>query len=226
MKFFNFRKNNEMENVLIAGANGGTGRELIDILHVKDNFRPVAMVRKEEQIEHFEKLGIKTVLADLEDDLDKALEDIDRVIFVAGSGSSTGKEKTLSVDRDGAEELIDAAKKKGVKKFVMLSAMGADDPDENSEMYIYMRSKHEADEHLKFSGLDYTIIRAGALTDKPASGNIKVAKKLEEQGEIPRHDVAQVLTYCLEDEMLKNKIVEVIEGDKAIRPELQGLSKQ
>lgn len=215
-----------MENVLIAGANGGTGREIVNILHVKDDFRPIAMVRKEEQVEHFRNLGVETVLANLEGDLDGALKDIDRVIFVAGSGSSTGKEKTLSVDRDGAEELIDAAKKKGVKKFVMLSAMGADNPDENSDMYVYMRAKHEADEHLKNSGLNYTIVRAGALTDKPASGNIKVAEKLNDQGEIPRHDVAQVLTYSLQDEMLKNKTVEVIEGDKAIRPELQGLSKQ
>lgn len=214
-----------MENVLIVGANGGTGREIVDILHVKDDFRPIAMVRKEEQVKYFKDKGVETVIANLEKDLEPALTNIDRVIFAAGSGSKTGEDKTLSVDRDGAISLIDAAKKKGLKKFVMLSAMGADEPSDKSDLFIYLKAKHEADEHLKNSGLDYAIVRPGALTDKPATGNIKIAQKLEERGEITRHDVAQVLTYSLRDDIVKNETFEILEGDVAIRPALQDFKK-
>ncbi|HET8886692.1 MAG TPA: SDR family oxidoreductase [Salinimicrobium sp.] len=217
----------EMENVLIVGANGKTGREIVDILHVKDHFRPIAMVRNEEQAKYFIDLGVETVLADLEEvDMEPALKNIDRIIFAAGSGSETGKEKTLSVDRDGAIQLMDAAVKREIKKFVMLSSMGTENPSDESDLYVYLRAKHEADEHLKASGLNYTIVRPGKLSDKAATGNIRISKKqLDTMGEISRHDVAQVLTYSLHDHLLPNKTVEIIEGPKAIRPALEALSE-
>ena len=106
----------KMENVLVAGANGTTGKKIVNLLKSSQYFEPIAMVRKEEQQEQFKKDNIKTVLGDLEKDLSHTVENIDKVVFAAGSG---GK-KVVEVDQEGAKSLIDASKQANVKKFVML----------------------------------------------------------------------------------------------------------
>jgi uncharacterized protein YbjT (DUF2867 family) len=209
--------NNEKKNVLVAGANGTTGRIIIDLLKKSDTYRPVAMVRKQEQKEHFEKGLVSTVLADLEKDLSHAVKNVDKVIFAAGSG---GK-KVIEVDQEGAKSLIDAAKGAGLKKFVMLSSMGADNPSMSDELEDYLRAKQNADNHLQASGLNYSIVRPGSLTDKEGTGTIKLQDKLESQGSISRADVARTLVEVLEDNVEQNQIFEIIAGEtpveKAVR---------
>lgn len=80
------------KNVLVAGANGTTGRIIIDLLKKSDKYQPIAMVRKQEQKEHFEKENVTAVLADLEEDLSNAFKNVDKVIFAAGSGGKMLKE--------------------------------------------------------------------------------------------------------------------------------------
>ena len=158
--------NNEKKNVLVAGANGTTGRIIIDILQKSDAYKPIAMVRKQEQKERFESEHVATVLADLEDDLSQALTQVDKVIFAAGSG---GK-KVIEVDQNGAIRLIDAAKKAGISKFVMLGSMGSDDPSQGGDLEDYLKAKQIADKHLRASGLDYVIVRPGALKNETGKG--------------------------------------------------------
>ncbi len=215
-----------MEKILIAGATGDTGKRIIEILNNSQTFDPVAMVRKKEQQEMFEDMDIKTVLANLEEDVDHAVKGMDKVIFCAGSGGDTGEEKTIAVDQNGAIRLIDASKKAGIKKFVMLSSMGADDPSQNEKMKTYLEAKKKADEHLRASGIPYTIVRPGALTDDMGLAKVKVAEKLNEKGEISRDDVAFLLVMSLADPLVKNQTFEAIEGEEPIKNALLDLSRQ
>lgn len=206
-----------MEKILIVGASGNTGKRVIEILSNSESFEPVAMIRKEEQKEIFDDMDVKWVLADLEEKVDHALQGIDKVIFAAGSGGKTGPEKTIAIDQDGAIKMIDAAKKAKVKKFVMLSSLGADDPSQNEKLEVYLGAKQKADEYLRESGLDYTILRPGALTDDMGLAKVKLAEKLNEVGEISRDDVAFLLVMSLADPLVKNKTIEAIEGKESIK---------
>lgn len=108
-----------MENILVAGANGTTGKKIVNLLKASQYFNPIAMVRKEEQLEQFKVDGVETVLADLTKDLTGAVQNIDKVIFAAGSGGKN----VVEVDQEGAKRLMDVSKMADVKKFVMLSTM-------------------------------------------------------------------------------------------------------
>ncbi|MFN4761659.1 SDR family oxidoreductase [Gillisia sp. Q332] len=206
-----------MEKILIVGASGNTGKRVIEILSNSQSFEPVAMIRKEEQKEIFDDMDVKWVHADLGEKVDHALKGIDKVIFAAGSGGNTGADKTIAIDQDGAIKMIDAAKKAKVKKFVMLSSMGADEPSKHKKLEVYLKAKKNADEHLRESGLDYTILRPGALTDDMGLAKVKLAEKLNEAGEISRDDVAFLLVMSLADPLVKNKTIEAIEGKESIK---------
>lgn len=214
-----------MEKILIVGATGDTGMRIVEILNNSQSFEPVAMIRKEEQKNVFEDMEVEWVLANLEENVDHALKGIDKVIFAAGSGGDTGEDKTIAVDQEGAIRVIDAAKKAKVKKFVMLSAMGADEPSQHEKLKVYLEAKQKADEHLQDSGIPYTILRPGALTDDLGLAKVKLAEKLNEQGEISRDDVAFLLVMSLADPLVKNKIVEALEGEEPIKSALIDASK-
>lgn len=213
-----------MENILVAGANGTTGRKIIQLLNESQYFNPIAMVRKEEQKAYFEGNNIETVLTDLEGDVSSAFETkstIDKVIFAAGSG---GK-KVVEVDQEGAKKLIEASNKNNIRKFVMLSSMGADNPEEMSELKDYLIAKHNADEYLKQSGLNYSIVRPGALTNENGSNEIELEVKLKKRGEISRNDVAQTLVRTLKDDVANKATFEIIKGNTLIGKALDKISK-
>lgn len=209
-----------MENVLVAGANGTTGKKVVDLLRKTQYFNPVAMVRKEEQLNEFKNRGIDAVLADLEEDVSHSVNNIDKVVFAAGSG---GK-KVEAVDQEGAKKLVDAAKNKNVKKFVMLSSMGAENPEKAEKLKEYLKAKHNADVYLKDSGLNYTIVRPGSLTNDTGSGKISLQDSFEEQGEINRDDVAQTLVRTLHDDVANKETFEILSGDTLIGKALDTVS--
>jgi uncharacterized protein YbjT (DUF2867 family) len=214
-----------MEKILIVGATGDTGMRIVEILNNSQSFEPVAMIRKEEQKGVFEDMEVEWVLANLEENVDHALKGIDKVIFAAGSGGDTGEDKTIAVDQEGAIRVIDAAKKAKVKKFVMLSSMGADEPSQHEKLKVYLEAKQKADQHLMDSGIPYTILRPGALTDDLGLAKVKLAEKLDEQGEISRDDVAFLLVMSLADPLVKNKVIEALEGEEPIKSALIEASK-
>ncbi|MGK7391444.1 MAG: SDR family oxidoreductase [Candidatus Cyclobacteriaceae bacterium M2_1C_046] len=209
-----------MEKVLVAGANGNTGTRIVKILKNHGQYDPIAMIRNEDQKEKFDSLEVEVKLADLEADLSGVLDDIDKVIFAAGSGSHTGKDKTTEVDEKGAVKLINEAKKVNLKKFVMLSAMGADDPENHPKLEHYLKAKHNADEHLKESGLNYSIIRPGGLTNEDQKGKIKAANKLNDRGQISREDVAHVIVSALDHTNTHNQVIEILEGEESLQEAL------
>ena len=203
------------ENVLVAGANGTTGKLIVSYLRESQYYNPVAMVRKQEQQKQFKIQEVDTVLGDLEKDLSRAVKGIDKVIFAAGSGGHTGPDKTIDVDQEGAKNLIDESKKANVKKFVMLSAINADNPESSDSLKHYLEAKRKADNFLKNSGLNYTIVRPGALTNEAGTRKIEAALDVE-RGEVTRDDVAYTLVHVLNDDVAQNATFEMIEGDQRI----------
>ncbi|MCP3030986.1 SDR family oxidoreductase [Halobacillus sp. A1] len=208
--------------VLVAGANGNTGRLLIKYLK-QDGHEPYGMVRKEEQKSTIEKLGGTPVLADLTKDVGHAIKGMDAVIFAAGSGSSTGPEQTEAVDRDGAINLVKHTENLGIKKFVMLSSMSADESSQaEGNFKTYLEMKAQADEYLRGTELDYTIVRPGALTDNEGTSKINVGEKVE-RGEIPRSDVAKTMIAAIQEPNAYHKTFELISGDTQIEEALKNL---
>jgi uncharacterized protein YbjT (DUF2867 family) len=204
-----------MEKILVAGATGTTGEKVVQLLHQSDNYQPVAMIRKEEQKSKFESDGIETVMGDLTQDVSHTTKGIQKVIFAAGSG---GKD-VYNVDQEGAKKLIDASKKDRIDKFVMLSSMGADNPQ--GELKEYLEAKQNADQYLDISGLTFNIVRPGALNNNEGIGKIKLDHKLKQQGEIPRWDVARTLVKSLDTNVAKNQAFEILTGDTKIEKAVQ-----
>lgn len=211
-------------NVLVAGSHGAVGRRVTDRLSESDH-EVRAMVRKEEQLPEMESLGVDAVLADLrnDDDVERAVRGCDAVIFAAGSGG----EDVEGVDRDGAVRTIEAAEELDAPRYVMLSAMNADDPGSSpDELRDYLEAKAAADERLRESDLAYTIVRPGALTNDSGAGRIEAAGKLDERGEISRDDVAETLIAALERENTRGETFEILAGDDPIEEALESLSER
>ncbi len=208
-----------MENILVAGANGTTGKKVVDLLEKSKSFNPIAMIRKEEQKSKFESKGVTTVIGDLEEEISHVTKNIDKVVFAAGSG---GK-KVVEVDQEGAKKLIDVSKKSGIKKFVMLSSMGADNPGEADDLKEYLKAKHNADIYLKDSNLNFTIVRPGSLNNQKGSGKIILKNKLKTSGEISRDDVAETLVRSLHDNVANNAVFEILEGEIPVEEALQNI---
>ena len=210
-----------MENILVIGANGNTGRIISEFLQESEKYKPYAMIRKDDQKPYFENQGIETRYGDLEEDFTDAFKGMDKVIFAAGSGGTTGDDKTLAVDEKGAIKAIELAVEHKIRKFVMLSTMGTDDPEQIKGLEQYLRSKKVADDKLRKSGLPYTIVQPGGLTDKDGNEKVEIAKKLGKFGEIPREDVAKALIYSLEMDMASNNSFEMISGDAPLKETLK-----
>lgn len=208
--------------VLVAGANGSTGRRVVRRL-ADGPHEPVAMIRDPDQRARFENAGVATVLANLEEPLDHAVAGCDAVVFCAGSGAGTGLDKTRDVDRDGAVRLADTAETAGVDRFVMLSSMNADPDTEGEGMAVYYRLKGEADEHLRGTDLVHVIVRPGRLTDAEGDGRIDAAEDLGRSGRIPRDDVADVLVACLDHDGVADRTFEILDGDTPVAEALAAL---
>jgi uncharacterized protein YbjT (DUF2867 family) len=210
-------------NILVAGSHGKTGMQIVTLL-LEDDHHVTAMVKEQDQLAEMEKLGAKPLLANLETDIAFATEGIDAVIFAAGSGPHTGPDKTITIDQEGAIKLIEACEKNAVERFVMLSAMGVDNPDEGPEkIQHYLKAKHKADERLKKSSLNYTIIRPGRLTNDEETGTIEASEHLTGHGEISRADVALTIVEALENENTYRKTIDILNGDKKIMEALNEL---
>ncbi|WP_034890353.1 SDR family oxidoreductase [Gillisia sp. Hel_I_29] len=210
-----------MEQILVAGANGTTGKKIVQLLHESQYFNPIAMVRKEDELPYFKAKNIDTVLGDLEEDVSHVFKNnIDKVLFAAGSGGKN----VVGVDQEGAKRLIDASKKNNIRKFVMLSSMGADEPSKAEELQDYLKAKHNADEYLKDSGLNYAIVRPGSLTNDELTNKIELARKLNKRGKISRNDVAQTLVHVLNDDVANKATFEILSGETLIGEALDKVS--
>lgn len=163
--------------------------------------------------------GAEPVRVDLENplsDLDGAVAGADAVVFAAGAGPGSGPQRKRDVDLGGAVRLIGAARDAGVPRYVMVSTVGTERAAVAGEMGPYLEAKLQADEALAKSGLDFTIVRPGRLTNDPGSGMVAVAAHFGRSGEIARDDVAAVLHAVLEEPQTIGHTFEVMDGDTPV----------
>jgi uncharacterized protein YbjT (DUF2867 family) len=142
------------------------------------------------------------------------------VVFAAGAGPGSGEARKETMDFGGAVKLIEAARASGIARYVIVSSMGADPDAEGEGFAVYLRAKGRADAELAASGLDYTIVRPGRLTDEPGTGMVELGDDVQ-RAEVPRDDVAAVLAAVLREPGTIGKTFGLVSGevpvDEAVR---------
>ena len=213
-------------NVLVVGANGRTGRLILPLLKAAGH-TPRAMIRDYDQRGDMVALGAEAVAGDLEKPLGYAVGDNRACIFAAGSGAKTGPEKTIAVDFHGAASLIESCQRKKIRRFIMLSSMNTDDPESGPEkLRHYLSAKAAADERLRASLMDWTIVRPGYLSDAPSHELLEVAPSLgslKGAGSISREDVAKVLVACLAKDNTIGKTFDMVDGNTPLEEALDSI---
>lgn len=206
---------NQQLRVLVAGSHGQIGQRLVKRLSGRGH-RVVAMIRDVAQADEMMGLGGEPLVADLTGDVSDAPAGCDAVVFAAGAGPGSGPDPKQTVDRAGSAKLVDAATALGVRRYVMVSAMAADDPQSGPEaLRPYLEAKGQADDYLRNSDLDWTVLRPGRLTDEPGSGLVRLAPQLE-PGEVSRDNVADVLVALLETGRAAGQTLDLLDGDTEI----------
>jgi uncharacterized protein YbjT (DUF2867 family) len=202
---------------LIVGANGKVGTILSGKMWAAHGFSPVALIRDPRQQTKFTALGVPSVVGDLEAGIADFLPGMDAVVFTAGSGGHTGPEKTIDVDQNAAVRLIHDCKKNGVRRFIMVSAIGADPASESPRIQHYLRAKGVADGALRASGLDYVILAPGTLLDEKGTGRIEASQELGHHGYLPREDLVECILESMRNFNCVGKTIEIISGGKKIK---------
>ncbi|UYO73685.1 SDR family oxidoreductase [Halomonas qinghailakensis] len=206
---------------LVIGANGQIGKQFCELAQQAGT--PVkAMIRSEEQASWFNERGIDSVVADLEGEFEHAFEGCDQVVFTAGSGPHTGPDKTLMIDLFGAIRAADVASQKGLSRYIMVSAMRAENPLEAPEkLRPYMAAKFAADAHLRNSDLPHVILKPGRLTDETASRQF--ASSVDEAGDnqISRANVAHALLHVVQTASIINQEYTLLDGKRSIEEIVQ-----
>lgn len=206
-------------NIFVIGANGQIGRHLVKDL-VEQGNEVTAGIRKNSQAAFFEELGAKTAPLDLEyddiDDISEKIKDADKVVFTAGSGGHTGADQTIIIDLDGAVKSIEASKKVGTKHFVLVSSFDTRRSAFEGDLKPYTIAKHYADLHLRNSGIPYTIVHPGGLTNDEGIGKVELAEEVE-PGTITRKDVASVLLEVLNNDKKIGQEFQVVSGSVEIK---------
>jgi uncharacterized protein YbjT (DUF2867 family) len=216
-------------DVAIAGGHGKVALRLARLLAARGD-RVRSLIRNPDHAGDVEATGAEAVLCDLEavdaEGLAEQVAGADAVVFAAGAGPGSGAERKRTVDLGAAVKLVGAAERAGTGRYVMVSSIGAHDPEAGPEpMRPYLRAKAEADAALAASGLDFTIVRPGSLTDDPATGRVELSTELGRRGPIPRDDVAAVLAACLDVPETIGLTFEAFAGDREIELALRALAR-
>jgi uncharacterized protein YbjT (DUF2867 family) len=157
-------------------------------------------------------------------ELTDAVRGADAVVFAAGAGPGSGPERKRTVDYGSAVKLIAAAQAADVDRYLIVSSIGADRPEEGQgPMRTYLQAKADADEAVRASDLAWTIVRPVSLTDGPGTGLVTLAEHLDHRGTVARDDVAAVLASVLTDGLAVRRTFEVSSGDMPIPEALAAL---
>lgn len=215
-------------DVLVVGGHGKIALRLLRLLAARGD-RARGLIRKPEQAADLQAIGAVPVLGDLEAEpsLETYVEGADAVVFAAGAGPGSGPERKRTVDLGGAVKLTDAAVALGVRRYVMVSSIGAERPGAASgAMRPYLDAKAEADEYLAASGLDFTIVRPGGLTDDSGTGRVRLTTELGGRARVPRDDVAAVLAEVLGAPNTIGVTAELFAGDVPVAEAVRSLERK
>jgi uncharacterized protein YbjT (DUF2867 family) len=205
--------------IVIAGGHGQIALRLERLLTARGD-EVTGIIRKPEQAGDLRAAGAEPAVCDLESasaaEVERLLEGADAAVFAAGAGPGSGAERKDTVDRQACSLLADAAEAAGVRRFLVVSSMGADrEPPEGTDPVFaaYLRAKAAADADVQArAGLDWTILRPGGLTNAPGTGRVNLAETTG-RGDVPRDDVAAVLVALLDEPGTAGRTLELIGGD-------------
>jgi uncharacterized protein YbjT (DUF2867 family) len=217
--------------VVIAGGHGKIALRLERLLADRGD-TAVGLVRNPAHFDDVRAAGGEPVLCDLElasaDEVAEAVRGADAVVFAAGAGPGSGAARKDTMDRAGAALLADAAQRAGVRRYLLVSSMGADRADAPGTEPVfaaYLRAKAASEDDLRGRDLDWTILRPGHLTDEPGTGRVRLAEPSKPErsepsvpsGAVPRDDVAAVLVALLDTPASSGRTLELVAGDTTIQ---------
>jgi uncharacterized protein YbjT (DUF2867 family) len=187
-------------DIVIAGGHGQIAL-LLERLLSERGHRVRGLIRNPDQAGDLEAAGAEAVVLDLEaadvEEVAAAVGSADAFVFAAGAGPGSGPQRKWTMDYAGAVKGMEACRRNGIDRYIMVSAMGADpEAEDDGGFGTYLKTKGIADQKLRESGLSYTIVRPGRLTDDAPTGRVQAAERTE-RGAIPRADVAAVLAETL-----------------------------
>jgi uncharacterized protein YbjT (DUF2867 family) len=217
--------------VVIAGGHGKIALALERLLARRGD-EPVALVRNPDHADEVRAAGAEPVVVDLEasgaEQLAEHLRGADAVVFAAGAGPGSTAERKRTVDRDGALLLADAAAAAGVRRYLLVSAMGVQDapsPTEDDSIWgEYLRAKRDAEQGvLHRTDLDVTVLRPGRLTDGPATGRVTLAESRVGHEEVTREDTAATLVALLDAPGTAGRTLELVNGTVPLTTAIDGL---
>ena len=211
-------------NVVIVGGHGKIAMRLLKLL-ADQGETGRGVIRNPDQAKDLEAIGATPIVLDIENkEIGDAVAGADAVIFAAGAGPGSGPARKQTVDYGGAVKLIEAAKANEISRYLIVSTVNSDHPERwSEEMRPYFEAKAAADKAVAESGLDYTIVRPGGLTDDPGTGKVDLAESLDRSGRIPREDVALVLAECLTAENTFGKDFDLLGGDTPVAEAVRSL---
>ncbi|MER3432996.1 MAG: NAD(P)-dependent oxidoreductase [Leptolyngbya sp. ERB_1_1] len=211
-----------LKTILVAGASRGVGREIARLL--QSNFTVIALLRSDAAVTELEALGIQTVMGDAmnPDQLEAAFANrsIDAVISTIGGLPAEGNR----ADFEGNRNLINAAVKANVKKFVLVTSIGSGEsvvalpPRALEALGAVLKEKEKAEQHLIQSGLTYTIVRPGGLKSEPPTGTGILTEDPKISGSINRADVADLVCRCLVSDRANQKILSALDRNQLFTP--------
>jgi uncharacterized protein YbjT (DUF2867 family) len=205
--------------VAIAGGHGQIALRLAKIMSERGD-EVVALIRNPDHADEVKQAGAEPVLVDLEhaseDEVATAIGGSDAVVFAAGAGPGSGSARKETMDYGGAVKLIAAAKQAGVGRYVIVSSMGANPNATGDDSFtVYLRAKGRADDAVRASGLDATVVRPGGLTNDAGTGRVRLGERLP-RGQVTRDDVAAVLVAVLDSPSTIGRTTDLIGGDTPI----------
>jgi nucleoside-diphosphate-sugar epimerase len=212
--------------IAIAGGHGKIALRLTELLSRRGE-TVVGLIRNPDHADDVRVRGGQPVVCDLERadvaDIATALDGASAVVFAAGAGPGSGAERKLTVDRDGAIKLLQAAVQAGAPRYVIVSSVGAENPPDGDDVFsVYLRAKAEADQAVQQSDREWTIVRPGGLTDEPGTGRVRL--DLDPfRGRVSRDDVAAVLEALLRDARAARVTLYVNGGHTPIEQALDAL---
>jgi nucleoside-diphosphate-sugar epimerase len=205
--------------VAIAGGHGQIALRLAKVLSERGD-EAVALIRNPDHADDVRQAGAESAVVDLEhaseDEVAQAIAGCDSVVFSAGAGPGSGSARKETMDYGGAVKLIAAARQAGISRYVIVSSMGANpDAPGNDTFSVYLRAKGRADEAVRSSGLDATVVRPGGLTNDPGTGRVSLGESTG-RGQVSRDDVAAVLTAVLDSPNTIGKTFDLIGGNTPV----------
>ncbi|MTE20507.1 NAD(P)H-binding protein [Streptomyces sp. TRM43335] len=207
---------------VIAGGHGQIALRLERLLAERGE-EVAGIIRRPEHADELRSAGAEPIVCDLEsasvEEVARHLEGADAAVFAAGAGPGSGVARKDTVDRGAAVLFADAAERAGVRRFLVVSAMGADSEppaDMDPVFAAYLRAKGAADADVRRRiDLDWTILRPGRLTNEPGTGRVRLEPRTG-RGDVTRDDVAAVLVALLDDPRAVRLTLELIGGDTPI----------